>query len=99
MNAELEVEGRRIRVSSLDRVMWPLVGMTKGALIDYYVRVAPALLPHVAGRPLTLHRFPEGMAGESFYQTRCPSQSTRSIHSGETSTCLPGHQFRVSTTT
>jgi bifunctional non-homologous end joining protein LigD len=72
VTVELEVDGRRIRLSSLDRVMWPLVGMTKGAMVDYYARVAPALLPHLAGRPLTLHRFPEGAEGESFFQTRCP---------------------------
>jgi bifunctional non-homologous end joining protein LigD len=61
-----------VRLSSLDRVLWPIAGLTKGGLVDYYARVAPALLPHIAGRPLTLHRFPEGVAGDSFYQTRCP---------------------------
>ncbi len=67
----VEVAGRQVRLSSLDRLMWPS-GTTKGELVDYYVRVAPVLLPHLAARPLTLHRFPEGVTGPHFYQTRCP---------------------------
>ncbi len=71
----VEVGGRAVRLSSLQRVMWPS-GMTKGELVDYYVRIAPVLLPHLCGRPLTLHRFPEGVSGPHFYQTRCPPRPT-----------------------
>jgi bifunctional non-homologous end joining protein LigD len=61
-----------LRVSSLDRVLWPEVGFTKAHLLDYWLKVAPVLLPHLRGRPLTLHRFPEGYGGPHFFQTRTP---------------------------
>ncbi|NHC15517.1 non-homologous end-joining DNA ligase [Motilibacter deserti] len=70
--ADVCVDGRVVHVSSLDRVLWPAAGVTKAELLDYYVRVAHALLPHVAGRPVTLHRFPEGIGGPHFFQTRTP---------------------------
>lgn len=68
---ELEVEGRRLTLSSLDKVLWPATGFTKGELLDYYARVAPALLPHLAGRALTLGRFPDGVEGRGFAQVEC----------------------------
>ena len=70
---EVEVEGRVLRLSNLDKVMYPKTGFTKGDLIDYYVRVAPVLLPHLHGRPLTLKRYPDGVEGEHFYEKQCPS--------------------------
>jgi bifunctional non-homologous end joining protein LigD len=69
---DVDVGGRSVRLSSLDRVLWPETGTTKGELVDYYVRVAPVLLRHLAGRAVTLHRFPEGVGGPHFYQTRVP---------------------------
>jgi len=72
VGGHLDLDGRRVRVTSLDRVLWPDVGMTKAQLIDYYVAIAPALLPHVVDRPLTLHRYPDGVYGYHFFQTRCP---------------------------
>jgi bifunctional non-homologous end joining protein LigD len=68
----VRVGDRDVAVSSLDRVLYPLAGTTKAEVIDYYVRVAPVLLPHLAGRPATLHRFPEGVGGPHFFQTRVP---------------------------
>ena len=53
--------------------MYPRTGFTKGDLIDYYAAVAPVLLPHLAGRPLTLKRYPDGVEGEYFYEKRCPA--------------------------
>jgi bifunctional non-homologous end joining protein LigD len=70
-SSELEVEGRRLRLSSLDKVMWPAVGLTKGQMIEYYLRAAPALVPHVAGRAMTLGRFPDGVERPGFAQTEC----------------------------
>jgi bifunctional non-homologous end joining protein LigD len=64
------VDGVALRVTNLDKVLWPSVGMTKGALIQYYLEVAPALLPHIDDRPLTLHRFPDGVNGVHWYETR-----------------------------
>ena len=68
----IEVEGREIKLSNLEKVLYPKAGFTKGQVIDYYVRVAPALLPHLAGRPLTLKRYPNGVDGMHFYEKNCP---------------------------
>jgi bifunctional non-homologous end joining protein LigD len=70
---EVEVEGRRLKLSNLDKVFYPAVGFTKGEVIDYYRRVAPALLPHLRDRPLTLKRYPDGVEGQFFYEKQCPS--------------------------
>src|SRR3954447_7273215 len=67
------VEGRELKLSNLDKVLYPKTGFTKGDLIDYFVRVGPALLPHLHGRPLTLKRYPDGVEGEHFYEKRCPA--------------------------
>jgi len=69
---EVEVEGRRLTLSNLEKVLYPQAGFTKAQLIDYYVRIAPVLLPHLRGRPLTMKRYPEGVDGEMFYQKNCP---------------------------
>ncbi len=70
--AELELEGRVLRLSNLDRVLYPATGMTKGMVLDYYARIGPTLLPHLAGRPVTLRRFPGGVQGRSRYEKCCP---------------------------
>ena len=69
----VEVDGRRLKVSNLDKVLYPEAGFTKAEVIDYYVRVAPAMLPHVADRGVTLRRYPNGVDGQSFFEKRCPS--------------------------
>lgn len=68
----LEIDGREVRLSSLDRLLWPHLGLTKAWMADYYARIAPSLLPHLRRHPLTLHRFPEGVTGPHFFQTRVP---------------------------
>jgi bifunctional non-homologous end joining protein LigD len=73
---ELELEGRRVRLTNLDKVLWPEAGFTKREMIDYYLRVSPALLPHVAGHALTLGRFPDGVDGPGFAQTECRGRPT-----------------------
>ena len=70
---EVEVEGRRLSLSNLDKVLYPRAGFTKGQVIDYYTRIAPAVLPHLRGRPLTLKRYPNGVEGGHFYEKQCPS--------------------------
>jgi bifunctional non-homologous end joining protein LigD len=82
---EVEVEGRRLSLSNLDKVMYPEVGFTKGHLIDYYTRVAPALLPHLRDRPLTLKRYPNGVDSQYFYEKRCPSHAPDWVRSQEAS--------------
>ena len=69
----VEIDGRRLKVTNLDKVLYPEAGFTKAEVIDYYVRVAPAMLPHIADRGLTLRRYPDGVDGESFFEKRCPS--------------------------
>jgi bifunctional non-homologous end joining protein LigD len=68
----IEVEGRQIKLSNLEKVLYPQAGFTKGQVIDYYVRIAPVLLPHLAARPLTLKRYPNGVEGMHFYEKNCP---------------------------
>jgi bifunctional non-homologous end joining protein LigD len=69
----VEVEGHELSLSNLDKVMYPEVGFTKGQVIDYYTRIAPAVLPHLRDRPLTLKRYPNGVEGGHFYEKQCPS--------------------------
>jgi bifunctional non-homologous end joining protein LigD len=69
---DVVVEGRRLSVSNLDKVLYPAVSFTKAEVLDYYARVAPALLPHLGDRAVTLRRFPNGPAGGSFYEKNCP---------------------------
>jgi bifunctional non-homologous end joining protein LigD len=68
----VEVGGRQLRLSNLEKVLYPAGGFTKGQVVDYYARVAPALLPHLRGRPLTMVRLPDGVEGERFFEKRCP---------------------------
>ena len=70
---EVDIEGRRLKLSNLDKVLYPEAGFTKGQIIDYYTRVAPAVLPHLRERPLTLKRYPNGVDQGHFYEKRCPS--------------------------
>jgi bifunctional non-homologous end joining protein LigD len=68
----VEVGGQRLKLTNLDKVMYAATGLTKGGVIDYYVRVSEFMLPHLAGRPITLKRYPGGVDGEFFYQKNCP---------------------------
>jgi len=71
--AVLKVEGKDLPVSNLDKVLYPKAGFTKGELINYYIRIAPVLLPHLKDRPLTMKRYPNGVESEFFYEKNCPS--------------------------
>jgi bifunctional non-homologous end joining protein LigD len=68
----LNVGGRMVPVSKLDKIFYPQTGFTKGQVIDYYIRISSVLLPHLKDRPLTLKRYPDGVAGGFFYEKRCP---------------------------
>ena len=83
----IEVEGRELALSNLDKVLYPEPGFSKGQVIDYYARLAEVLLPHLRGRPLTMKRYPNGVEGKFFYEKRCPEHrpewvQTASIWSG-----------------
>ena len=81
--AELVVENRRIQISNLDKVLYPKVGFTKGQVIDYYIRVAPVLLPHLKDRPLTMKRYPDGVEGEFFYEKNCPEHRPKWVQTAQ----------------
>jgi len=72
---DIEVDGRTLSLSNLDKVLYPEAGFTKGHVIDYYTRVSPVLLPHLRGRPLTLKRYPNGVDATYFYEKQCPSHA------------------------
>lgn len=69
--SSIDVEGRTVALTNLDRVLWPRAGFAKGDMVDYYRRVASVVLPHVARRPMTLGRFPNGVDGKGWAQTEC----------------------------
>lgn len=71
---QVEVDGRELKLTNLDKVLYPKAGFTKGEVVDYYAKIAPAIVPHLAGRALTLRRFPEGVddTEAAFFEKRCP---------------------------
>jgi bifunctional non-homologous end joining protein LigD len=73
----VEVEGRQLTLSNLGKVLYPAAGFTKAQVIDYYLRIAPVMLPHLASRPVTIKRYPEGADGQFFYQKNAPAGTPR----------------------
>jgi bifunctional non-homologous end joining protein LigD len=69
---EVDIAGHRLSLSNLDKVFYPETGFTKGQVIDFYTRIAPVLLDHLRGRPLTLKRYPDGVTGPYFYEKQSP---------------------------
>jgi bifunctional non-homologous end joining protein LigD len=69
---QVDVGGHRLTLTNLDKVLYREAGFTKGEVIDYYARIAPAMLPHLADRCLTMRRYPDGVEGASFFEKRCP---------------------------
>jgi bifunctional non-homologous end joining protein LigD len=69
----LKIDGHEVPVSNLDKIIFPAAGFTKGQVIDYYTRIAPFMLPHLKDRPVTLVRYPDGVAGEHFYEKNAPA--------------------------
>jgi len=72
MDSVIEVQGKQLKLSNLEKVLYPAVGFTKKDVIDYYVRIAPAIIPHLAGRALTRKRYPDGVEGEPFFEKNAP---------------------------
>ena len=72
MDSTIEVQGKQLKLSNLDKVLYPATGFTKQQIIDYYVRIAPAMVPHLAGRALTRKRYPNGVDEEFFYEKNAP---------------------------
>jgi bifunctional non-homologous end joining protein LigD len=93
----VQVDGRSLALTNLAKVLYPADGFTKAEVLDYYQRISPVLLPHIAGRPMTLRRFPHGVGDLSFFEKHAPghrpdwvrteevvSRSSRSRSPGET---------------
>jgi len=72
-NLEVEVNGRVVKLTNLDKLFWPKRGITKRDLIQYYIDVAPVLLPHLKDRAMVMKRYPNGAAGDFFFMKRAPS--------------------------
>ncbi len=77
------VDGREIKVTNLDKVMYPATGFTKRDVIEYYAEISPVLLPHLEGRPLTLKRYPNGVEGGHFYEKQAPSHRPPWVHTAK----------------
>ncbi len=71
---QVEVDGRELKLTNLDKVLYPKAGFTKGEVVDYYAKVGPTMVPHLNGRAVTLRRFPEGVEDldSAFFEKRCP---------------------------
>ncbi|WP_368277512.1 hypothetical protein [Heliorestis convoluta] len=70
---EVKGKGKKLRLTNLDKIFWPNEGYTKGDLLDYYLQIAPYLMPHLQKRPIVMVRHPDGVEGKSFYQKESPS--------------------------
>jgi len=70
---QVDIDGRTLTLSNLDKVLYPEAGFTKAQVIDYYHRISPVMLPHIASRPVTIKRYPEGVDGEFFFQKNAPA--------------------------
>jgi bifunctional non-homologous end joining protein LigD len=86
---QVEVDGRELKLTNLDKVLYPQAGFTKGEVVEYYARVGPTMVPHLSGRAVTLRRFPEGVEDldAAFFEKRCPKHrpkwvKTASVRAG-----------------
>jgi bifunctional non-homologous end joining protein LigD len=87
----VEIGGRALNLSNLDKVLWPATGTTKGDMVNYYAQIAPVLVPHLVGRAVTLKRFPDGVEKGSFYEKNCPSHKppwVGTVKMGDVNYCL-----------
>jgi bifunctional non-homologous end joining protein LigD len=81
--AELIVQGKKLPVTNLNKVLYPKAGFTKGQVIDYYIRIAPVLLPHLKDRPLTMKRYPNGVEAPFFYEKNCPAHRPKWVKTAQ----------------
>ena len=78
----VQVDGRPLALTNLAKVLYPADGFTKAEVLDYYQRISPVLLPHIAGRPMTLRRYPHGVADLSFFAKHAPAHRPDSPFDG-----------------
>jgi len=90
-SVEVQIENRKLKLTNLEKVLYPEVGFTKAQVIDYYTRIAPVILPHTRDHPLTLKRYPNGVDAEFFYEKNCPKHRPEWV---ETATVWSGGNNR-----
>jgi len=83
--SQVDIDGHRLRLSNLDKVLYPEAGFTKAQVVDYYARVGAVMVPHLADRPVTLVRWPDGVTSQSFFEKRCPSHAPKWMRSASVS--------------
>ena len=71
-DSAVDIQGRNLKLTNLEKILYPAAEFTKKDVIDYYVRIAPAIIPHLAGRALTRKRYPDGVEGEPFFEKNAP---------------------------
>src|SRR5438105_3544668 len=91
---QVEVAGRSIALSNLDKVLYPKSGFTKAQVIDYYIRMASWLLPHYQNRPVTMKRFPDGVRGKAFYEKDAPKHTPNWVHTTDVPRSAGGKPMR-----
>jgi len=72
MRETIKIQGKSLELSNLDKILWPKLKISKGEMIEYYISIAPYILPHLKNRPLSMKRFPDGVAGEFFFEKNAP---------------------------
>lgn len=82
----VEVDGRTLTISNLQKVLYPRTGTTKGEVLNYYAQVAPVLLPHLAGRCVTRIRWPHGVQDKSFFEKNVPGGAPSWVHTAKVPT-------------
>jgi bifunctional non-homologous end joining protein LigD len=82
----VSINDRKLKLTNLEKVLYPQQGFTKAQVISYYLRIAPAMLPHLKDRPVTLKRYPHGVEDKHFYEKRCPSHRPNWVSTGEVPT-------------
>jgi len=85
----VEIEDRQLTLSNLAKILYPGPGFTKAGVVDYYARIAPVMVPHLAGKAVTLVRAPDGIEGERFFEKRCPPSAPSWVrHGGKLGSCV-----------
>lgn len=92
MDSAIDIQGRHLKLSNLEKVLYPATGFTKQQVIDYYARIAPAMIPHLAGRALTRKRYPDGVDGEPFFEKNAPAYRPEWV---KTAPIWSGHNRRT----
>lgn len=88
----VEIDGRSVKLTNLDKVLYPDDGFTKGEILDYYARIAPVMLPHLAGRPVTFIRYPDGVDTPGFFAKHAPAHRPSWIRTADIAATSSGKQ-------